>query len=216
MKNLKLFALSTAAILTGALAQGQARETVVKIDKEDMRAAVISINQDTKITNNTLNQRLQQSGLNAQYRKGVTTYNRALLPEISPDQLDIYTKVEKGPGNSSIVYMAASRGFTGFTNSAADSTVMVNMKAFLESLVVSANSYSVDMAINNEVNEVNKQEKAYQRLLNEQTDLQKKKSNIDSRLLEIQRELRLKEEEITKKKSDLETARTKRITSAGH
>jgi hypothetical protein len=46
--------------------------------------------------------------------------------------LDIYTKVEEGPNNSSVVYMAVSKGYDNFA-SVADSAITQNVKAFLES-----------------------------------------------------------------------------------
>lgn len=199
------------ALLSGMLAQGQAREGSFKFDKENMPSVVINIDQPVNVTSDALNQRLQQSGLKAKTKKGITAYNRVTLPELSPDLLDIYTKVEKGAGNTSTVYMAVARGYNGLNTSPADSLITANIKKYLEAFVNDANAYSADLGINNQINDVNKEEKAYQRLLDEQGDLMKKQSDIASRLLDVQRQLRIKEDEITKKKSDLEIARAKRI-----
>lgn len=211
MKRIQVFALSAVALLSGTLAQGQAREGSFKFDKENMPSVVVNIDQPVSITSHALNQRLQQSGLKGKTRKGITTYNRVRLREISRDTLDIYTKVEKGAGNTSTVYMAVARGFNGFTNSHANRTITVNMKKYLNAFVNDANAYSAGVNINNQLNDVNREEKAYQRLLDEQGDLMKKQSEIESRLSDIQRQLRIKDDEITKKKSDLEISRTKRI-----
>jgi hypothetical protein len=83
-----------AAMLWGAVTQGQARDGMLKIGNENMQAVTITINQPLKITSEALNDRLQRSGLKAKARRGITTYNRVILSDISPDQLDIYTKVE--------------------------------------------------------------------------------------------------------------------------
>jgi hypothetical protein len=210
MKNIRIISFLTVALLWVTLTQGQARDGSLKVGNENMQAVTININQPHDITSDALNHRLLGSGLKAKTRNGLTKYNRVTLTDISPDQLDIYTKVEKGPGNSSIVTMAVSRGYASFTNNPADSTVTVKMKEYLESFVQTANYHSADVDINNHILDVNKEEKLYQQLLTEQGNLYKKKSDIDNRLSEIQRELRLKEELITKKKSDLEVARTKR------
>lgn len=210
MKKSRIFALVATALVSGTLARGQANDGSITIDKETRQAVVITINQPMKITSDALNSRLEASGLKAKTKRGVTTYNKVILPEISPDRVDIYTKVEEGTGNSSIVSMAVSRGYLGLTNSPADSTITVNLKRYLDSFVTDANNHSVEVAINNQVNEVNKEEKNYQKLVDEQSSLNKKKSDIDSRLAEIQRELRSKDEQIIKKKSDLENARAKR------
>lgn len=205
-----MIALSTVALLSGVLAIGQARDGSVMIDKENRNAVMITINQPDNITSEALNQRLQRSGLKAKTRNGLTKYSKVTLSEISPDQLDIYTKVEKAPNNSSIVYMAVSRGYNGFTAGPADSTITANVKTYLDEFVKDADYHSADVGITNQINDVNKEEKMYKRLLDEQSDLNKKKTGIDNRLVEIQRELKVKEEEITKKKSELEIARAKR------
>ncbi len=111
------------------------------------------------------------------------SFKGIILSDISPETIDLYTKVEKGPNNSSIVYMAVSRGYNNSSNSAADSAITQNVKAFLVSLVKDANDRSVDVGISNRINDVNKDQKAYQKLLDEQSDLTKKKAKIDTRLL---------------------------------
>ncbi len=58
------------------------------------------------------------------------------------------------------------------------------------------NGHSADVGINNSMNYINKEEKIFQRLLNEKRELQKKKSNIESRLVEIQNDLNIRREEI--------------------
>jgi hypothetical protein len=219
MNHLKIIVL-TAGIFSSGLcvygqAPGQAREASVMIEKENRNAVVIGINQPEKITREALQQRLERSGLNEKSKNGVAKYKEVTLSEISPGKVDIYTKVEKGPNNSSVVYMAVSRGYDNFTTNPTDSTLTQNVKTFLESFVKDADSHSADLVITNQINDVNKEEKAYERLLDEQKDLQKKKSNIESRLVDIQREINAKEEEIQKKKSGVEDAKIKRSNING-
>jgi hypothetical protein len=216
MKRINTIPFLAAALLLGTATQGQARDGSLKIGNENMQAVTIAINQPVKITSDALNERLQRSGLNAKTKRGVTTYNRVILSDISPDQLDIYTKVEKAGDNSSTVSMAVSRGYNGISNNAADSTITARIKDYLDSFVKEADHHSADVDINNHIGEVNKEEKMYQQLLDEESDLKKKKSGIDSRLNEIQRELRVKEEKITQKKADLEIARAKRNNLTTH
>jgi len=189
---------------------GQARDASVMIDKENRNAVMIVIDQPEKITRDALQQRLERSGLKERSKEGVIKYKGVILSEISPDKVDIYTKVEAGPNNSSVVYMAVSRGYDNFTNNVADSAITQNVKIFLESLVKDANTQSADVGIKNQIKGVVNDEKEYVRLLDEQKDLQKKKSVIDNRLAEIQNELNLRAEEINKKKTGVEDAKTKR------
>jgi hypothetical protein len=210
MKNLKITVLTSFTLFSVILMYGQARDASVMIDNENRSAVMITIDQPEKITGDALQQRLERSGLKDKARNGVLRYKGVILSEICPDKVDIYTKVEQGPNNSSVVYMAVSRGYNNFTNSAADSGITQNVKNFLQSFVKDANYYSADVGISTMINDLNKDEKAYQKLLDEQRDLQKKKSNIESRLIEIQNELNARQEAINKKKAAVEDAKAKR------
>jgi hypothetical protein len=210
MKHIKIIMLTAASLFSGIFLYGQAREASVMIDKENRNAVMITIDQPEKITRDALNQRLERSGLKERPRNGVVSYKGVTLSEISPDKVDIYTKVEEGPNNSSVVYMAVSRGYNNFTNSSVDSTITENVKTFLQSLVKDANYHSADVGIKNQIKDVVKDEKSYQRLLDEQRELQKKKAEIESRLAEILNELNAKEQGINKKKSGVEDAKAKR------
>jgi len=210
MKYLKLIVVNAITLFSGLIMYGQAREASVMIDKENRNAVMISIEQPQKITTDALQQRLERSGLKERPRNGVAKYKGVTLSEISPDKLDIYTKVEKGPNNGSVVYMAVSRGYNNFTNSTADSALTENVKTFLQSFVKDAETHSADIGISNQISDVNKDEKIYERLLEEQKDLQKKKSNVEKRLIEIENELNVRKEAINKKKTEVEEAKAKR------
>jgi hypothetical protein len=212
MKNIKIIWLTSLAFISVLVVHGQAKDASVMIDKENRNAVMITIDQPENITSDALRQRLERSGLKEKARNGVTKYKGVTLSEISRDKVDIYTKVEKGPNNSSVVYMAVSRGYNNFTNTLVDSNITQNAKNFLESLVKDADNHYADVEISNQINDLNKEEKSYQQLLNEQNDLQQKKVNIDNRLIEIQNELILKREGINKMKSGLEDAKGKRIS----
>jgi len=215
MKNIKIILIIAANLVCGIFAYGQAREASVMIDKENRNAVMIAIDQPEKITESALQKRLERSGLKDRAKNGVLRYKGVTFSEISPDKLDIYTKVEKGPNNSSVVYMAVSRGYNNFTNGEADSAITENVKNFLQSLTMDAANHSADIGINSQMSEVSKEEKMYEKLLDEQRDLQKKKSNIESRLVEIQNEINTKRESIDKKKLELEEAKAKKSTISG-
>jgi hypothetical protein len=188
----------------------QSRDVSIMIDDENRNAQMITIDQPEKITSETLQQRFFRSGLKEKSKRGTTRYQGVTLSEISPDKVDIYTKIEKGPNNSSIVYMAVGRENNRFTTGPGDSIMTDNVKIFLQSLIKDADYHSADIDISNQIDDLNKQEKTYQQLLDEQRSLQKKKSTIERRLVEIGNELTVKEEQINKKKSGVEDAKIKR------
>ena len=215
LKPIKITTLTAAIFFSALVGYGQATESSVMIDNANRNAVTITIDQPDNITGDALQQRLEHSGLKDKPKNGCMSFKGVTLAEISSEKVDIYTKVEKGPNNSSVVYMAVSRGYNNFTNSATDSAITQNIKNFLQSFVKNANDRSADVGISNRINDVNKDEKAYQKLLDEQRELQKKKSKIESRLTEIQNELDQRTTELDKKKSGVEDARAKRSSPNG-
>jgi hypothetical protein len=210
MKHIIRIALTLAVLIFAVCGYGQARDGSVMIDNANRNAELITINQPVKVAVDALQQRLERSGLKEKGKDNVWAYKGVILSEISADKIDIYTKVEQGPNNTSVVYMAVSRGYNNFTNSAADSTITQNVKTFLESFIRNADERSADVGISNQINDVNKDQKAYDKLMDEQGDLQKKKTKIENRLAEIQTELVTRQGTITKKKADIDDAKAKR------
>lgn len=188
----------------------QPRDVSIMIDDVNRNAQMITIDQPEKITRETLRQRFFRSGLKEKSKHGTTRYQGVTLSEISPGKVDIYTKVEEGPNNSTLVYMAVGRENNRFNPEPGDSSIRENVKIFLQSLIKDADYHSADIDISNQINDLNKYEKTYQQLLDEQRSLQKKKSTIERRLVEIGNELTIKEEQINKKKTGVEDAKVKR------
>jgi len=189
---------------------GQAVPVSTMIEKENRNAVMIEINQPAKITTEALQNKLQRAGLDEKVKRGAASYKGVTLSEISKDKIDVYTKVEKGANNTSVVYMAVSKGYNNFTNPGEDSVITQNTIAFLNSFVKDADNHFADLDITSQMSDVKKSEKEYQQLLNEQSDLEKKKTTIDSRLTEIQNELALRKTEIDKRKTAVEASKAKR------
>ena len=215
MKYIKIIALTAVLFSLRILAQaqtpqGQATEASVMIDNVNRNAVAITINQPDNITEEALQQRLEHSGLKDKAKNNSMSFKGVVLSDISPEKLDIYTIVQKGPNNSSTVYMAVSRGYNNFISGTTDSATTQNVKNFLQSLVQDANNRHADVGISNQINDVNKDQKSYQKLLDEQSDLRKKKTNIENRLAEIQNQLDMKTTELNKKKAGVEDAKAKR------
>ena len=213
MKKIKTLLLTTATLFSGLYMYGQAKDSSVMIEEENRNAVMINIDQPEKITSEALQQRMERSGLKNKMRDGVTIYKDVVLPEISADKVNIYTKVKKGPNNSSDVYMSVSRASDN-VHTVTDSAISQNVKNFLESFVQDANFHSSMINIRNKVDQVNKDEKAHKNLLDEQRDLQKQRQRIDNRLLEIQNDLNIREVSLVKKRAGIEELRKSATTIA--
>lgn len=207
---MKQFFLAIAMLVVCGYVTGQATSVSTMIEKTNRDAVMITINQPLKVTIEALQEKLSRAGLNESVRRGAASYKGVILSEISKDKIDLYTKVVTGPNNTSTVYMAVSKGYNNFTNAGTDSVLTGNVITFLNSFVKDADNHFADLDISHQMSDVNKSEKAYQQLVNEQTDLEKKKAAIDVRLAAIANELSSRRTDIDNKKIAVEGSKTKR------
>jgi len=210
---MKKLSMAIVMLFACTYAISQAVPVSTMIEKENRNAVMIVINQPVKITTEALQQKLQRAGLDEKVKKGSASYKGVTLSEISKEKIDVYTKVEEAPNNTSAVYMAVSRGYNNFTNSGADSAITQNTIAFLNSFVKDADNHFADVNITGQMGDVSKSEKDYQKLLDEQRSLEKQKSAIDTRLGVIQVELANLKTDTDKKKLSVEDSKNKRANN---
>jgi hypothetical protein len=186
----------------------QASVESIVIEKKNRNAVKLYIDQPETITETALAARLKRSGLDGKSKKGITIYRGVILSEISSMKLDIYTQVQKR-GVGSVVYMAASKGYDNFTTPE-DQDITSNIITFLNTFVGDANYRSVDLDLLSKQDNIDKEEKAYQKLLDEQKDTEKKKSDAEVKLLKLKNDIYYKTAEIAKLKAELDDLKTKR------
>lgn len=203
----KIFLLIALAISTSAIYAQASVESII-IEKKNRNAVKLYIDQSEDVSAAALDARLKRSGLNGKRKKGITIYREVILSEISPLKLDIYTQVEKR-GVGSVVYMAASKGYDNFTTPE-DEAITQNIITFLNSFVSDANYRSVDVNLLSKQEAIDKEEKAYLKLLDDQKDTEKKRSEAEVKLVQLQNDILAKQTEIEKLKSELDDLKNKR------
>ncbi|MEO5675507.1 MAG: hypothetical protein ABIQ74_12765, partial [Chitinophagales bacterium] len=140
-----------------------------------------------------------------------TVYKGVTLSEINVPKIDIYTKVEKGASaNTSIVYMAVSKGYDNFISPESDSNTMEQVKNFLNSLVKDANMYSIDLLISSHSEALKKDEQDYQELLNDKSNLEKKKTDLEKSIADLDNQIKEKKAEIDRRKEVMEEVKEKK------
>jgi peptidoglycan hydrolase CwlO-like protein len=211
MHYLKTLLFITIIIWSVATANAQANISSTKIDNQNRNAAMVQIDQTVEVTSNALEQRMKRAGLSGKTQNGFTVYKGVTLSEINVPKIDIYTKVEKGPSaNTSIVYMAVSKGYDNFISPESDSNTMEQVKNFLNSLVKDANMYSVDLQISSHSQAMKKDEQDYQELLNDKSNLEKKKTELEKSITELENQIKEKKAEIDRRKEVLEEVKEKK------
>lgn len=207
---MKKFILAIIVTVSSVTMYAQATIESIVIQKHNRNAVKLYIDQPDDITADALAAKLKRSGLNGNKKKGISIYKGVILSEISNTKLDIYTRVEK-LGVGSVVYMAASKGYDNFA-SPEDTSITNNIIAFLNNFAPDANYRSVDVDLTAQQASIEKLEKSYQKLLDDQKDTEKKKSDAEVKLVQIQNDLTAKQVEIDKLKAEMESLKTKRST----
>jgi hypothetical protein len=213
MIQLKKILITCFAFFSGLLMYGQAHNASVMIDNVNRDAVMISIDQPLNITSEAFQQRLARSGLKYSPKNGEFRFKGVTLSEISPEKVDIYAKITKGSQNGSIVYMSVTLGYNDYVHNGKDGAINQNIKNFLESFMKDTNNQPAKVMIGYQVSDVAKDEKSLQMLLDEQRNLEKQRSVIDSRLLDIQNQINVIGDGINKRKSGVEGSRVKPSTS---
>ncbi|NML22573.1 hypothetical protein HHL16_16950 [Pseudoflavitalea sp. G-6-1-2] len=211
MKQVQLALLFAATCLSSLSVMAQVSETSFIINNEKRNAVMLTINQPDKEIREALRLRLERSGLKEKLSGNVSIYKGVMLRDISSDRIDMYTKVEAGPYNTSVVYMAVARKYNNFSPGGYDSSLTKHVKLFLQSFLADLNDRSTDTDISGMMDDISKEEKFFQQLLDNQAELQKKRLLLDDQLLEIQNNLYLKKEMIDKKKVAVQLAKSRKV-----
>jgi hypothetical protein len=210
MKNLKLFLLTATIIFTSASLYSQAVMTQTEINKEKHDAVMLQINHPESLTEDVLQLRFKNKGLSGSSKRGVTTYTEVMLPDVSPDKANIYTKVEKVTNNSSIIYITVSKADKSFIKPETDKQIFENLKNFLNPLISEADKYSADADITNKMKDLDKEKKKYDNMLDDKKDLEKQKDKLEKRLQELSKDIDVKKTDIYNLENILNDMKAKR------
>lgn len=209
MKKFRITLLTGVAVLATSMLIAQAKSVSTIMDNQIRNAVMIEINQPVNITSDALQQKLQRAGLNEKTIKGSTSYIGVVLSEISKTHIDVFTKVEARPNNTSVLFMAVSKSYSSVATGSEDSLITQSVMRFLNSIVQDVNIHFGNVDIVKLINKQDKPQDDYQKLLDEQADLQNKKLQIDSRLTTLQTQIDTHQIELDKKKIDTKTRRSK-------
>lgn len=184
MKNkfLKLAGLALLVNIIGFSAQAQnARELSAKLNKVQRTAFQADFPVAKGLMKTTLEDRLEKAGLSKGKKyKGYIKYAAVTFSELSPNKMDIYTKVEGKKDNSSVI-MLVSTGYDNFIGTANDAVTAANTIVFLNKLNDDAVTMkaAIDLAAQQKAvkeaeEKLNDSDKEVKKLAKEKAKLEKK------------------------------------------
>ena len=109
----------------------EVKEGTIKVGKDEKTGFIAVSRYGCTEVEEAIAQKLSASGIkNGKKKSKFYTYKEVTWPEISPDKMDIFYKVQKKKHRSSI-YFVFSKGYNNYITSANDASVGANINAFL-------------------------------------------------------------------------------------
>lgn len=208
MRNvLKALSIVTLSIAAQTSFAQNAREASVKFMKGQQNAIVADYDLPKEVVEEALKQRLDKEGLGKKgSEKGFSAYKGTTWVNISPDKMDVYTKVE-GKGDKSTITLLASKGYDNFVTTATDADKVQKLEAFLNDFIKDARAYQLRLAIAAQEEIVKKAEKDQKNTADDGDKLVKEKEKIEKQIADNKTEQSKKETVVATEKSKLEDLR---------
>lgn len=210
MKQILFLALASFAI-TGLM--GQARYTTAEYQKIVRPAVASEVPFSEKTISDALEDKMGKMGYKGKSTKGFILYSGVRLPELGTEAYDLYYKIDKvsrkDKGNCTVMLMI-SKGFDNFVSDSSDSKVIANAKTYLNNLRDMVAAYDLEVQIAEQDEVIKKTDKKYTNLVDEATELQKKKRKLEDQITENTAAQAAQKTEAEKQRQILEMLKLKR------
>ncbi len=206
---MKKLILSLVAIMAMYTTNAQnAKESSIEFLKSTQPCVEANYNRPSDLMEEALKKRLSDAkiGSGDKAKGGFRVYKGVIVPEISTDKIDLYTKVD-GKKENATVYILVSKGYDNFVTSAKEEVTVGNMKNFLNGLEINAASLKLLADIEAAKEAVIKAEDKYKTSIEEGTDLVSQKEKIERKIAENKENQSAKQKEVKGAKDALETLR---------
>jgi hypothetical protein len=112
----------------------QVNEQMVKVGKGEVTGFCAQSAYEHSIVEEAIAQKLRDAGIKTHgKKKKLYTYRGVSLPEISPNMIDLYYKVQKKKDRSKI-YFIVSKGYNNYVSTATDPVIAANVISFLSKI----------------------------------------------------------------------------------
>lgn len=180
------FALSIIcySVITSPTPAQNAHEGKVKFTKgQDENAVIAEYELPKQTIEAALRERMEKTLGSSHSEKGFLTYKGVNWVEISPDKVDVYTKVE-GKGNKSTIILFISKGYDNFISSASDGDKVQKAENFLNGFMKDAVAYQLRQNIAAQEEVIRKAERALDNANDDGNRLVRDKEKIEKKIAE--------------------------------
>lgn len=203
------------SIIFSGLASGQAVTGKVEYQKSEQPAAIIELPYSPETVEGAIKEHLAKSGSKPNQSKGFTGYKNVQLSLADAAPSDVYFKIDRKSrkeNNMSVVYMVVTkRDENPATRSSVDNGGIDQAQAFLNNIGPVIDSYSLELEIRQQEEELKKAQKKYDNLMEEGRDLEKRKKSLEDKLVENSQNQEKQQLEIEKQRAAMDNLVKKRL-----
>lgn len=206
---MKSLVFTTCLLCVLTITMGQAREGKVSYQKTQQPAAVIELPYSRSVVETAINNYLSTKGARGVESKGFKTFRNVRLEDTVSN--DMYFKVERKSQNESTVYLFMAPVNENISARSSDPAYGVDhAKTVLNNLAPSAEASNIDMQLKEQQEAVSKAEKKLRSLMEDGEDLNKRKMNLEERIIDNQQLQEKQKVEIEKQRQQLSTLMNKK------
>lgn len=158
---------------TAAMNAQTVREARLNVLDVDRMAYSVEFNLELKVVQDAWNKKCDELKINDKPQKGLDVYTAVLVPDIHFESIDIYIKIDKLDKTRSTYSITVSKGNTNFM-STEEGKLVASVKTFVEKFITYAEQYKLGLDIAEQEKEIVDTQKAYDKLIEDGKDLQKK------------------------------------------
>jgi hypothetical protein len=211
MKKYLLILIIVVAAKTGF---SQAVSGKVEYQKSQQPAAIVELPFNADLVAGALKDHFSKKGIKDFSSKGFIGFKGVQLSAADPTSSDLYFKIDRKSrkeNDVTVVYMVVTKpNENPGTRSSEDNAGITQAKNFLNEIGSSIDSYSLDLSIKSQDDEIKKAEKKYNSLVDDGKDLEKRKKNLEDKILENIQDQGKQKNEVEKQRQQLEVLYGKR------
>lgn len=174
MKKVLLCMFTAVGFYTAS--QAQVMDDKIVLLESERPVLRLEVNNNSKVVNTALLERLSENGLKAKSSKGVITITGSKIIEISPDLLDYYFKVTALDKKRTVIHLGVSKGYTNFIDGTSEPVLWGNAKAYLAGFI----PYFENYMLKQDAKELEKNLKSAQKTVDKaEKDLKKQEEALE-------------------------------------
>jgi hypothetical protein len=211
MKKILLLLILTVSILYAGAQD--IMEGKVEYQKKEQPALIIELPYSPQVVEDAIKDYLNKRGSKASSSKGYQMFKGTRLSELDTEGSDVYFKVERKSRkekDASVVYMFVTKPNENPITRVVETQDLSAARSFVNNMLPSLEAYNLETDISAQENEVKKAEKKFERLVDDQKDMEKRLKKLQENIEENRRDQDKQRQEIEKQKIMLEGMRGRR------